>query len=60
MVEAGSWNIDGFNVDAQTYLSTVTDDASANWFGEAQAYGQAFTNPVVLGQVMSDNDAAWS
>ena len=60
VVEEGSWTIDGINIDAQTYLSTITDDASANWFGESQAYGQAFTEPVVLGQVMSDNDSAWS
>jgi hypothetical protein len=59
VVEAGSWIIDGFAIDAQTYLSTVTD-RSTSWVGEAQAYGQAFTDPVVIGQVMSENDPDWS
>ncbi len=60
VVEEGSWTIDGVNIDAQTYLSTVTDDAPSTWIGQAQAYGQAFTSPVVLGQVMSDNDPDWT
>ncbi len=59
VVEEGSWTIDGVSIDAQTYTSTLTDENNS-WVGEAQAYGQAFTNPVVLGQVMSDNDADWS
>jgi hypothetical protein len=59
VVEAGTWTIDGVKVEAQTYLSTVTDNAS-NWAGESQSYGQSYTNPVVLGQVMSENDPDWS
>ena len=35
-------------------------DENDNWVGEAQTYGQSYTTPVVLGQVMSENDAAWS
>jgi hypothetical protein len=53
------WTIDGVNIEAQTYLSTVTD-AKGSWSGEARSYGQAYTNPVILGQVMSENDALWS
>jgi hypothetical protein len=59
VVEAGSWTIDGFVIDAQVYTSTVTDNSSS-WVGQAQTYGPAFTNPVVIGQVMSENDPAWS
>ena len=59
VVEEGTWTIDGVNLEAQTYLSTVTDENNS-WIGEAQSYGQSYTNPVVLGQVMSDNDPAWS
>ncbi len=59
VVEEGSWTMDGLPVDAQRYLSTVTDE-NDSWVGEAQAYGQAFTSPVVLGQVMSTNDPDWS
>ncbi|MGB2985870.1 MAG: agmatine deiminase family protein, partial [Phycisphaerae bacterium] len=59
VVEEGIWTIDGVNIEAQTYLSTVTDENNS-WVGEAQSYGQSYTNPVVLGQVMSNNDADWS
>ncbi len=60
VVEEGTWNIDGFAIEAQRYTSTVTDDAPSNWVGQAQSYGQSYTNPVVLGQVMSENDAGFS
>ena len=59
VVEEGTWTIDGVNIEAQTYLSTVTDENNS-WVGEAQDYGQSYTNPVVVGQVMSENDPDWS
>jgi hypothetical protein len=59
VVEEGTWTIDGVPIEAQTYVSTVTDN-SGSWVGESQSYNQAYTNPVVLGQVMSENDARWS
>ena len=59
VVEQGTWTIDGVKVEAQTYLSTVTDENNS-WVGEAQGYGQSYTKPVVLGQVMSENDPDWS
>ncbi|MCP3910361.1 MAG: hypothetical protein GY713_05360, partial [Actinomycetia bacterium] len=60
VVEEGSWTIDGVDVEAQKYKSTVTDDAPSNWVGEAQTYGGSYTSPVVLGQVMSEADAGFS
>jgi hypothetical protein len=59
VVEEGVWTIDGIDIEAQTYLSTVTDEDN-NWPGEAQSYGGSYTSPVVLGQVMTENDPAWS
>ena len=59
VVEAGTWTIDGVKVEAQTYLSTETDHDDS-WVGEVQAYGQGYTTPVVLGQVMSENDSGFS
>jgi phosphodiesterase/alkaline phosphatase D-like protein len=59
VVEEGTWTIDGVKVEAQTYPSTVTDE-DGSWVGEPQSYGQSYTNPVVLGQVMSENDSDWS
>jgi hypothetical protein len=59
VVERGAWEIDGFRFEAQSYSSTVTD-SDTSWVGEARAYGQAYTNPVVVGQVMTANDPDWS
>ncbi|UCG32935.1 MAG: hypothetical protein JSU68_14880 [Phycisphaerales bacterium] len=58
VVEEGAWTIDGVSVEAQSYTSTVTD-ANGSWTGEAQTYAQGYVDPVVLGQVMTENDA-WS
>ena len=59
VVEEGTWTIDGHLVEAQTYTSTVTDEKNS-WVGEMQSYKQSYTNPVVLGQVMSVNDPDFS
>jgi hypothetical protein len=59
VVEEGVHTIGGVNIEAQTYTSTVTDE-NGSWVGEAQTYLQSYTNPVVLGQVMSENDPSWS
>ncbi len=59
VVEEGVWTIEGVKLEARTYLSTITD-RRRSWVGEARAYGQDYHRPVVLGQVMSENDPDWS
>jgi hypothetical protein len=59
VVEEGTWTIDGVNVEAQLYTSTITDENNS-WVGEVQTYGQSYTTPVVVGQVMSAFDPDWS
>jgi hypothetical protein len=59
VAEKGVWTVDGVRFEAQTYLSTVTD-GSKGWTGQSQSYGQVYANPVVVGQVMSENDSRWS
>lgn len=59
VVEAGSWVIDGVAIDAQKYVSTMTAENNS-WVSEIQSYGQPFSSPVVLGQVMTENDSDWS
>ena len=59
-IEEGTWQLpDGRLIEAVTYESTVTDQNNS-WVGELQSYAQSYTNPVVLGQVMTFNDTAWS
>ncbi|NWK55003.1 cadherin domain-containing protein [Verrucomicrobiaceae bacterium N1E253] len=50
---------DGVTMEAVKYTSTVTADNNS-WVGEAQTYQNTYTAPVVVGQVMSANDANWS
>jgi hypothetical protein len=59
VVDAGAWTIDGVKIEAQRYTSTVTD-WTTSWVGQRQTYRQSYASPVVLGQVMSENDAGWS
>ena len=60
VVEAGVWQMpDGRRIEANKVTSTITDN-SGSWSGQAQSYGQSYTNPVVLGQVMTYNDPNWS
>jgi hypothetical protein len=59
VVEKGAWSIDGVKLEAQTYTSTETDTASS-WAGETQSYLQSYSQPVVVGQVMTENDPNWS
>ncbi|QQL43871.1 cadherin domain-containing protein [Sulfuriroseicoccus oceanibius] len=50
---------DGVTMEAVKYTSTVTAENNS-WVAEARAYQNSYTNPVVVGQVMSANDANWS
>lgn len=61
VVEEGLYTLanHGVKMEAVRYSSTLTDENSS-WSGEARSYSNSYTNPVVLGQVMSDNDPAWS
>ena len=49
----------GVKMEAVKYTSTVTDRA-ASWVGESRSYANSYTSPVVIGQVMSYNDPAFS
>ena len=60
-VEEGVYTLaaDGVQMEAVKYTSTITANNSS-WTGEAQSYQNSYTTPVVVGQVMSDNDSNWS
>lgn len=49
----------GIKMEAVTANASITAGAS-NWVLESRSYQQNYTNPVVLGQVMSYNDPDWS
>jgi len=60
VVEEGVWTLpDGRAIEAQVLDSTVTDGAGS-WNGQARSYLSSYTTPVVLGQVMTENDLEWS
>ncbi|MFC4992446.1 cadherin domain-containing protein [Rubritalea tangerina] len=60
-VEEGVYTLasDGVQMEAVKFTSTVTA-AKSSWLAEARSYTNSYTTPVVLGQVMSANDANWS
>ncbi len=58
VMEQGVTELNGVKMEAWKYTSTVTD-GDGNWTGQVRRYGRQYDNPVVLGQVMSANDA-WS
>lgn len=61
VVEEGTYTdgADGIKMEAVTFTSTVTNAKNA-WTGESRSYINSYSNPVVLGQVMTNNDADWS
>lgn len=61
VVEEGIYNFatNGIDMEAQKVLSTKTAGVGS-WSREAQSYANTYTNPVILGQVMTHNDANWS
>ncbi len=59
VVEAGVYDSGSLKMEAVKFQSTVTDNVSS-WVGESRTYQQSYTNPTVVGQVMSANDSRWS
>ncbi|MEM7659786.1 MAG: PKD domain-containing protein, partial [Bacteroidota bacterium] len=61
VVEAGTYTLanDGVAMEAGTFESTTTAGRD-NWVTEARNFQQAYSSPVVLGQVMTANDPDWS
>lgn len=61
VVEEGVYTqaIDGVTMEAVKFTSTVTAQNNS-WVAEARTYQNNYTAPVVVGQVMSANDANWS
>jgi hypothetical protein len=59
VVEEGVYNESGFKMEA-VKIDTTHIDRAASWKGEVQTYGQTYNTPVVVGQVMTYNDPAFS
>jgi hypothetical protein len=66
VIEEGNWTLPGgVLIEAHSYDSIVTSENN-NWIKDSQRVinftipPSTYTNPVVLGQVMSQNDTDWS
>lgn len=61
VVEEGTYTetADGIKMEARKVSSTKTA-RSGSWQFEARSYENTYSNPVVLGQVMTENDNNWS
>jgi hypothetical protein len=60
VVEAGDYDTGDIKMEAFKYTSTVTDGKTPGWTGQSQTLTQSYTNPVVVGQVMTTNDTSHS
>lgn len=56
VVEEGVFAEQGLALEAVKY-DAATTAGKGNWVGDARTYQQPYTSPVVIGQVMSYNDA---
>jgi hypothetical protein len=56
VVEEGVFTEQGLALEAVKYDTDATA-GKGNWVGDARSYQQPYTSPVVIGQVMSYNDA---
>ncbi|MEM7612868.1 MAG: PKD domain-containing protein, partial [Pseudomonadota bacterium] len=59
VVEAGVYDTGTARFEAGHFPSSLTDENNS-WVGQPRDYQQAYTSPVVVGQVMSYNDSRWS
>lgn len=61
VVEEGVYNVaeHGVSMEAVLALSTQTAENN-NWVREGRSYANSYTSPVVVGQVMTENDVDWS
>lgn len=62
VMEEGVYDVpgaNGYKLEATKYNSTVTDENNS-WVGQTRSYQQSYSSPVVVGQVMTYNDPAWS
>lgn len=62
VVEEGTYTLDehGVKMEAQKVMSTETGSKATGFSREAREYLQPYSQPVVLGQVMTYNDENWS
>jgi len=61
-IESGIYTLaeNGVTIEAKRILSTVTNSKNQWSSGTSITFENTYTNPVVLGQVMSANDPKWS
>jgi YVTN family beta-propeller protein len=59
VIDAGVYDTGEIKLEAVKFNSTVTDE-NGSWSAQSRSYQQSYANPVVVGQVMSDNDPDWS
>jgi len=50
----------GVRMEAKKIVSSATDGYTNGWLGQTISLANSYSNPVVLGQVMTANDAGWS
>jgi len=61
VIEEGVFTTAANGVKAESFkVNTTLTDYPGSWIGGGVSYSNAYSAPVVLGQVMSNNDSDWS
>lgn len=62
VVEEGVYTVaaHGVKMEAAKFSSTITNGRYSNWNATSRSYANSYSNPVVVGQVMTSNDAGFS
>ena len=60
MIEAGSWQIGDMQIEAGVDTVSIVNSSNNGWTGMTKNFTRHFTgDPIVLHQVMSNNDPKW-
>ena len=59
VAEKGIYSGSGVTMEVSTIVSSVVD-SDTSWAAESVPYQQGYTAPVVVGQIIGDNDPDWS
>ena len=60
VVEAGTWTHNGVRIEAHTHDTSTVGSNGGTWTGDSMTYNHTYgADPLVLHQVMSENDTDW-
>jgi len=60
VIEEGNWDINGIKVEARKHQTSTTGSSAGGWLYDLKTFTNVFfSDPIVLHQVMTDEDSSW-